>query len=127
MLGLGIELAQDRHAVLYLVTLDLLGRHELHAVLVYLAAELLEDIRLVVLTTEGNDEDSTGIRVMDHVAKDLLRVLVVIAQLRAAVVMGEGEDVIRAGLLTQTLGTFLDDTVDATYRRDDPYLVTDSR
>ncbi len=106
--------------------MDLLGSDELHAVLVNLTAELLEDIRLVVLATEGHDEDSTGVRVMDHVTQDLLRVLVVIAQLRAAVVMGEGEDIIRSGLLTETLGTFLDDTVDATYGRDDPHLVTDT-
>ena len=63
---------------------------------------------------------------MDHIAQDFLRVLMIVAQLRAAVVMGKSEDVIRAGLLTQTLGTFLDDAVHATDGRDDPHFVTDT-
>ena len=40
--------------------------------------------------------------------------------------MREREDIVRTGLLTQTLCTFLDDTIDATYGRDDPYFVTDT-
>ena len=126
MRRLGVELAQDRHAVFHFVALDLLRRHKLDTVLVYLAAELLEHIRLVVLTAKAHHEDCTCVRVMNHIAEDLLRVLVVVAELRAAVVMRESEDIVRAGLLTQTLCTFLDDTVHATYGRDDPHFVADT-
>ena len=126
VLGLGIELAQDRHAVLHFVTLNLLGCNEFNALFVDLSAELLEDIRLIVLATERNDKDCSCVRVMDHVAEDFLGVLVVIAELRAPVVMGEGEDVVRACLLTETLGTFLDDAIHATHGRDDPHFVADT-
>ena len=63
---------------------------------------------------------------MNHVAKDLLRVLMVIAQLGATVVVRKSEYIVRSSLLTQTLGAFLDDAVHATHGRNNPHLVADS-
>ena len=126
MLRLGVQFAQDRHAVLHLIALNLLRHHELHALLVYLAAELTEHVRLIVLATKTDHEYRSCIGMMNHVAKNLLRVLVVITELRAAVVVRESEDIVRTCLLTQTLGTFLNDTVHATYGRDNPHLVADA-
>ena len=106
--------------------MDLLGSNKLDALFIDLAAELAEHIRLVVLATETNHEHGTCIRMMNHITQNLLGVLVVITKLGAAVVMRESEDVIRARLLAQTFGTFLDDTIDATYSRNDPYFVADT-
>ena len=126
MRRLRIELTQNRHAVFHLIALDLLRHDELHTVLIDLPAELAEHIRLVVLATERNDQYRSCIRMMDHVAQNLLRVLVVVSQLRTTVVMLEREDIVRACFLTQTLRATLDDTVDATDRRDDPHLIADA-
>ena len=61
-----------------------------------------------------------------HVAEYLLRVLVVVAELRASVVVGEGEDAVdsfSAGLGVEAVYDLLCDSVDASYGRDYPQFV----
>lgn len=132
LLGFLDELGEEIDAIGNLIALNFLADHELHTVLVVVAAELLEDARLVVFATKTYNENGTCIGMMYHVAQNLLGVLVVFAQLRAAEVMGEVEDAVDAFNLVTTKGStslfdnLFDDTVDATYGRDDPDLVADA-
>ena len=132
LLSLLDEFGEEIDTIGNLIALNFLADHELHTVLVVVAAELLEDARLVVLATKTYNENGTCIGMMYHVAQDLLGVLVVLAQLRAAKVMGEVEDAVDAFNLVTTKGCtslfddLLDDAVDTTYGRDDPDFVADA-
>ena len=126
MLGLRIEITQDRHAVLHLVALDFLGCHEFNATFVDFTAEFLENVGLVVFAPETDNKNRSCIRVVNHIPQDFLGVLVVVSELGAAVVMRESEDIIRPCFLTETLGAFLDNTVYASYGRNNPHFVADT-
>ena len=61
-----------------------------------------------------------------HIAKYLLGILVVVAQLRATVVVGirdDGIHTLAASLLTQALGQLVGNAIDTTYSGDNPHLV----
>ena len=111
--------------------LNLLGREHFYPALINRADLLAEGVELVVFTAETHDEHSSGVGVMDHVGEDRPRVLVVVAELGAAVVVGEGHDgVDRAftpcDLASELLCELLTDAVDTAHCRDDPYLVADT-
>ena len=81
LLSLLYELGEEINTVRNFVALHFLADHELHTILVVVTAELLEDTWLVVFATEAYYEDGTSIWMVNHVAEDLLGVLVVFAQL----------------------------------------------
>ena len=61
-----------------------------------------------------------------HVAEDFLCILVVVAQLGAAVVMGishDGIHALSARFAAQAFGKLVDDSVHAAHCRNNPYLV----
>ena len=125
------DLGEGLDTVLHFVALNLLANHELNAVRIIAFAELLEDLRLVVLATQADDEDATCIGVKNHVAKHFLGVFVVLAELGATIVVREVEDAIDRTQVagkggTGLLDNLLDDAVDATDGWDDPHLVADT-
>ncbi len=64
-----------------------------------------------------------------HVAEYLLGVFVVVAELRAAIVVGKSEDAVDtlgSGLSVDAVHYLLDDAVDASHCGDDPELVADA-
>ena len=120
-----VYLAQQAHALGYLVV-ALLCHHEFDAALVVLSHKLAEHVGLVVLASQSHYQHAASVGVQHHVAQYLLRVLVVIAQLRAAVVVGEGHDgvhALSARLLLQQRGQLIGYAVHAAYGGDYPYLV----
>ena len=61
-----------------------------------------------------------------HVAEDFLCILVVVAQLGAAVIMGishDGIHALSARFAAQAFGKLVDDSVHAAHCRNNPYLV----
>ena len=121
----GVEFAQQLHAFLEFIV-HLLGYHEPDALRVVFAQEFAECIRLVVFTSQPHDKYSSGIGVEHHVAQYLSGILVVVAQLRAAIVVRIGHDGIHtftAGLGTQGFGQLAGNSVHTAYGRYNPDFV----
>ena len=124
--GFCIQITQDFHSFFIFVAY-LLGNHEFDAVFIKFAQEFTEYIRLVILTSQAYYQYSACIGMKHHVTKNLFRILMVVTKLRATVVVWESDNGIHSltfGFATQSLGQLSDDTVYATYSRDNPYLVS---
>ena len=87
-----IEFTQNLHAFLHFVTLHFLAHHEADALLVVVAEQFLKLVGLVVLASQTNHKHGTGIGVQHEVAQHLAGVLVVVGELRTAVVVGISND-----------------------------------
>ena len=126
--GNGIEFTQQVHAGLHFVALYSLRDQQLDALLVIVAQHLHEVFRLVVLAAEAQHQHGTSIGVQADVAQHLARVLVVVRQLRASVVVVPGIDgidgAVVSNFLSQLVGQSFGNAVDAAYRRYNPYFVT---
>ena len=122
------QLAADLETRLDLV-LDLLSDEELHALVVPLADLLLERRHLVVLAAEPQHQHRTGIRMLDQLGQRPPRIGMVVAQLRAAVVMRVDAHIVQmraVAFAAHPLGNGLRLPVDAPHRRHDPQLVADT-
>ena len=122
------NLPEEIHAMLHLVTLDLLRFHELHSGFVYLTHKLSECAELIVLTTKSNDENTGSIRVMNHISQNISGVFMVSAELRTSVIMREcyhllNRRILREFLLELLLNV-LSHSVHTSDCRNDPKFVT---
>ena len=127
--GNGIEFTQNPHAFLHLVAFHLLGHHQSDAGGVVVAEHLHEVIGLVVLTPKSHHQHTTGIGVEHDVAEHLAGVLMVLAQLRAAIVVVpgmHGVDALASGLCLEGGSQAFGDAVHASHSRHYPYLVADA-
>ena len=98
-----------------------------YAVFVIVAQHVHEISRLVVLASEREHEHSACIRVQHEVAQHFACVLVVVRELRAAIVVMPGMygvDAFELCLFLQSLGKAFCNAVDASYGRHNPYLVS---
>ena len=124
--ALGIQFTQDAHAFLVFIV-HLLRHQETDTVFVIRADEFPKHVGLVVLASQTYHQHGSGIGMQHHVAQNLLRVLMVFAQLRTTVVMGESHDGIyplaAVRLAAESVGQLVHDTVHAAHGRDNPNLV----
>lgn len=81
LLSLANQLFEEFDTIGNLVALHFLTDHELNAILVVFATELFEEARLVVLATQSDDENGSGIGVVNHIAKNLAGILMIFAEL----------------------------------------------
>ena len=70
--------------------------HKFHAVCVIITQKLAENIRLVVLATQTDNQYGSCIGMQNHVAENFLGILVVITQLRTAIVVRKSHDGVHA-------------------------------
>ena len=129
--GIRDELAHRFEAVLDFI-LHVLRVEKADALRVERAGFGEEGLERVVLAAEAEDQHRGGVRVADQAGEDPAGVAEVVAELRAAVGMGEGVDAIdrAAGpdeLLRREVGDALAGDVDAGDRVDDPDLVAGRR
>ena len=73
-----------------------LSYHKFHAVCVIITQKLAENIRLVVLATQTDNQYGSCIGMQNHVAENFLGILVVITQLRTAIVVRKSHDGVHA-------------------------------
>ena len=113
--------------MLHFVAFYLLGFHELHACLIHFTHKLTEGRKLIVLTSESNHQHSCRVRMMHHVSQDSAGVLMVSSQLRTAVIVRKGDDLVYGRIVCQLLFepplNALSHSVDTAYCRDDPKFV----
>ena len=126
MLGLSVKLAQNLHASFHLVALHTLGNQQLDTALVVVAQHSHEVLRLVVLTSQAQHQYATGIGVQTDVAQHLAGVLVVLRELRAAIVVVPspyGINTFFFSLFTKLFGQTLGSTVHTAHSGHNPYFV----
>ena len=126
------KLAQNLHACLDLIAIDLLGDQQTDALVVIVSEGFHERLGLVVLTPQSQYEYGTGIGVQTDVAQHTAGVLVVTAELGAAVVVVPRKDLrfkigdLRFNFFAELLGKAFGDAVDTADGGYDPELVADT-
>ena len=113
------------------LVLNLLGDKHLYTVLIHRAHQLPESVQLVVFAAEAHHQDAAGVGMADHVGKNGAGILMVVAELGAAVVVRERHNGVDTPLLPgdfglETIYNLLADTIDAAHGGNHPNLVSDA-